>query len=75
MSRAESSKRLKDSLPPPPLEKELPVESMVTLALLAILPDLLHPKGVLLCCPTVFVAFLASIVHVTRSHSSPIGHF
>ena len=64
MSKAESSKRLDDSLtlPPPPLEP--PVESMA-LHLPTALTDLLHPKGLF----TVFVAFFASILLVTSSYS------
>ena len=65
MSKAESSKRLDDSLTlPPPLEMEPPVESMA-LHLPTALTDLLHPKGLF----TVFVAFFVSILLVTSSYS------
>ena len=66
MSKAESSKRLDDSLtlPPPPLEMEPPVESMA-LHLPTALTVLLHPKGLF----TVFVAFFVSILLVTSSYS------
>ena len=62
MSSAESSKQLDDSLglPPPPLEREPPVESMA-LPLPTALTGLLYPMG-LFCCPTVFAAFFVSIL-------------
>lgn len=63
MSKAESSKRLDDSLTPP-LELEPPVESMA-LPLPTALTVLLHPKGLF----TVFVAFFASMLLVTSSYS------
>ena len=75
MSKAESSSLLDVLLPLPLLlEMEPPIESMV-LPLSTTLPGLLHPKGVF-CCPTVFVAFFASILIVASSLGSclSIGH-
>ena len=68
ISSAESSNRLVDELPSLLLVIEPPVESMA-MFLPVDFPTLLQLRGDL-CCPTVFVAFFASMLLVTRASSS-----